>query len=412
MVDNPYKLRTAGADELPRVSALLADAFGSDVDDEETGHVRLVFEPDRDHVIEYDGEIVANAGAYSRELTVPGAVVPAAHVTLVGVRPTHRRRGLLTQLMRYQLREVRDVHREAVAALWASEGRIYQRFGYGLAALGQRLTIDNREVRLNRMPDPTAGRLRDGQPEQFRKELRQVYDEVRAEYPGRSSRNENWWRFRLFDPEKRRGGYTERRAMVFEGASGPEGYALWRRRQEWTDTGPRGEVEVHEVVAGTSEAYAALWQLLLSVDLTRTVRYGFASVDDPVRYLVNEPRGLGAWTGDTLWVRLTDVPGALVARRYARPVDVVLEVTDALLPENAGRWRLTAASDGTARCAPSTDPPDLSCDIADLGAAYLGGSPLSALASAGRVREHRPGALAQATVAFGWARAPSALEIF
>ena len=411
-MDNPYKLRTAGADDLARVSALLADAFGSDVDDEETGHAGLVFEPDRDHVIEYEDEIVANAGAYTRELTVPGAVVPAAHVTLVGVRPTHRRRGLLTQLMRYQLCEVRDVHREAVAALWASEGRIYQRFGYGLAALGQRLTIDNREVRFNHVPDPATGRLRDGQPEHFRKELRQVYDEVRAQYPGRSSRNENWWRFRLFDPEKRRGGYTERRAMVFEGASGPEGYALWRRRQEWNDTGPRGEVEVHEVVAATSAAYAALWQLLLSVDLTRTVRYGFASVDEPLRYLVNEPRALSAWTGDTLWVRLTDVPGALTARRYAAPIDAVLEVTDALLPENAGRWRLTAASDGTARCAPSTDAPDLSCDVADLGTTYLAGSPLSALASAGRVREHRPGTLAQATVAFGWARTPSALEIF
>jgi predicted acetyltransferase len=407
-----YRLRTLETiDDFARVAGVLSAAFGEDFPDEELEKDRLVFEPTRDLVVEHpDDGVVANAGVYTREVTVPGAVIPAAHVTLVGVRPTHRRRGLLTRLMHSQLRDIRE-RGEAIAMLWASEGRIYQRFGYGLAGLRHSLTIDTREVRLTRAVAPEAGRLRNAAPDQVRKELQQVYERVRAERPGWSSRGENWWSWRLCDPPSRRQGYTERKALLFEGPEGVDGYALWRRKGEWDDTGPKGEVMAAEVVAATPEAYLGLWQFLFAVDLTRTVKYAFAAPDEPLRYLVNEPRALADKVSDSLWVRIADVAGALSARRYAAPVDVVFEVTDALVPENAGRWRLVADGDGVA-CTATTDAADLTCDIADLGAAYLGGTPLAALAAAGRVREARPGALAAASAAFGWQREPSALDIF
>jgi predicted acetyltransferase len=413
MTADPYRLRTLESiDDFPRVFDVLAAAFGEDFPDEEIEKDRLVFEPTRAHVIDHDDDgIVAHAGAYTREVTVPGAAIPAAHVTLVGVRPTHRRRGLLTRLMMRQLREVRE-RGEPVAMLWASEGRIYQRFGYGLAALRHIiLAADKREVRLTRSAAPEAGRLRDTSPGQARKELEQLYERVRAERPGWSSRSENWWNWRLLDAPTRRQGYTERRALLFEGSEGLDGYALWRRKGDWDETGPKGEVNVVEVVAGTPEAYVALWDFLFSVDLARTVRYTFAATDEPLRYLVNEPRALGDKVADSLWVRVVDVPAALSARRYAAPVDVVLEVSDGLIPENAGRWRLTGDASG-AFCTATTDPADLACDIADLGAVYLGGTALGALAAAGRVRELRPGAVAAASAAFGWHRQPSTLDIF
>jgi predicted acetyltransferase len=409
---DPYRLRTLETiDDFAQVAGVLSAAFGEDFPDEELEKDRLVFEPTRDHVIEHaDDGVVANAGTYTREVTVPGAVIPAGHVTLVGVRPTHRRRGLLTRLMAHQLRQIRE-RGEPVAMLWASEGRIYQRFGYGLAALRQSMTIDTREVHLIHPATPDVGRLRDASPSEVRKDLQQVYDRVRVDHPGWSSRDENWWAWRLSDAPGRRQGYTERRALLFDGPAGLDGYALWRRKGDWSQTGPTGEVHVVELVAATPEAYGALWRFLFSVDLTRTVQHGFSAVDEPLRYLVNEPRGLASTISDSLWVRIVDVPAALAARRYAAPVDVVVEVTDGLLPDNAGRWRLTADATG-ATCAPSTDEPDLTCDVAALGAGYLGGTPLGALAAGGRVRELRPGALAAAATAFGWHRGPSALDIF
>jgi predicted acetyltransferase len=422
------EIRPATADEFPAICQLLGTAFGQDMAEDEVDRERLVFEPDRDLVVVDGGEIVGNAGAYTRELTLPGGVAaPAAHVTLVSVRPTYRRRGLLTRLMTRQLADVRAAG-ESIAVLWASEGRIYHRYGYGMATVHYTLEIDTREVRLpppaaERGPEPgrpagdaapsgvPAGRLRDSAPSDARKEMSQVYERVRLARPGWSSRDDRWWEWVIADPPSRRRGANARRALLFEGPDGVDGYALWRQKLEWSATGANGEAYVLEVVAATAPAYHELWRFLIALDLTRTVRYWYAATDEPLLHLVNEPRRLGGHVGDGLWVRLVDVAGALAARRYAAPVDVVIEVSDALLPHNAGRWRLSA-NGAEVTCTPSAEPAALACDVAALGAAYLGGTPLSTLAAAGRVRELRPGALAAATIAFASERAPSAIEVF
>jgi predicted acetyltransferase len=166
-----------------------------------------------------------------------------------------------------------------------------------------------------------------------------------------------------------------------------------------------------ELVAATPQAYTAIWRLLLSLDLVRSATHRFAAVDEPLVYLVNEPRMLGTRMSDALWLRILDLPAALSARRYASEVDVVLEVTDELQPANAGRWRLTG-SPSSARCVATADAADLRCDIRALGSAYLGGGSLVAFADSGQITEVRPGALAATATAFGWHRSPSVTEPF
>jgi predicted acetyltransferase len=414
MTDGELPIRPGQDGDWDRVDALLTRSFHGNLDAEmheiETG----TFEPERTLLVEDGADLVGCAGAFTREMTVPGAVLPAAHVTMVGVAPTHRRRRLLTRMMHRQLREVRDAGVEPFAVLWASEGRIYPRFGYGLASQGLHLEIDTREAALRedwQQPAAAAvGRLRDGEPGTLLKDMQPVYERLRSERPGWSSRNDAWWRYILADTEKRRDGGTPRRAVVLDGPDGPTGYAVWRSKEGWRN-GPNGEVHVTEVVAADPASYTALWRFLLSIDLIRTVRYWCASMDEPLLHLVAEVARLDPRMFAGLWVRLTDVGAALAGRRYAAPVDVVIEVTDALLPENAGRWRLTGDLDGAA-CAPTTAPADLACDVRELGAAYLGGTSLGHLAAAGRLRELRPGALLAAGAAFGWHRAPSAIEVF
>jgi predicted acetyltransferase len=296
--------------------------------------------------------------------------------------------------------------------LWASEGRIYQRFGYGMAAKTGSLEIDTLEVSLLRAA-PAGGSLRVAVPAEIRKDMQDLYERKRATQTGLSSRDDRWWDKITSDPESRRAGYTARRAVLYDGSDGPGGYALWRSKPSWDHKGPGNETKVVELIAVHPEAYAALWQFLLSLDLARTVNAGIVAAEEPILYLVNEPNQLGMRVGDGLWIRLIDLPKALTARRYPVPVDVVLEVTDELLPANAGRWRLRANADGTAQCsAASGEPADLAMDIADLGAVYLGGTPLSALAHAGRVRELRSGTLAVANSGFSWPAAPAPVEIF
>jgi predicted acetyltransferase len=441
------EIRTATADDFVAVCDLLSAAFADEFPEDEREHDRFVFEPERD-LLMVDGDTpVGNAGVYTRNLTLPGGVsVPAAHVTMVGVSPTYRRQGVLTRLMAQQLRDVRAAG-EPVAVLWASEGRIYQRFGYGLACLKLSFEIDLREVRMSPRAAAAGGRLRDAAPRDARKDLQQVYERVRLQRPGWSTRDERWWDRAVNDPASRRRGATAHRAVLYETGDGIDGYALWRTKASWSPAGPDGEARVGEFVAATPEAYSALWRFLLTMDLMRTLRFSYAAVDEPLLYLVNEPRRLNANATDALWARLVDVPAALEARRYAAPLDVVIEVDDAMLPENAGRWRLRAIGDTAQRedrslrgpqsqasstaqredrslrgpqsqasytvsCTPSADPAELACDVSDLGAAYLGEASLAALGAAGRVVERRPGALAAASAAFGWYRAPSAIEVF
>ncbi|MEV4480302.1 GNAT family N-acetyltransferase [Micromonospora coxensis] len=393
------------------IAQLIADAFHHPTDPETHEVERAIFEPDRGLLVRDAGAVVAHAAAFTRTLTVPGATVPAAHVTMVAVATTHRRRGLLRTLMHRQLREIHDAGREPVAVLWASEGRIYPRFGYGLAA--QRLALECPATTELRLPEPASapGTLRLAAPATEQPRLARLYDRLRVEHPGWSERDERWWRYVLSDPPGERAGGTARRALLHEGPDGLTGYALWRSRQEWQRTGPTGLVQVDEVVAADPDAYLAIWRMLLSVDLTRRLSYTRAALDEPLLRLVDEPRRLGPQLMDALWVRVVDVPAALAARRYATAVDVVVEVTDPLLPENTGRWRLTGGPQG-ATCARTDYPAELACDVRCLGELYLGGTGLTALAAAGRVRELRPGTLAAAGPAFGWHRAPAPMEIF
>lgn len=387
------------------VGDLIASVFHNSPEDEKPW--QDVFEPDRSLVIEDDGAVVAHAGAFTRELTVPGGPLPAAHITLVGVAPTHRRQGMLTRLMRRQLAEVP----EPIAVLWASEGRIYPRFGYGMASYRVSFTVDSRELRL---PEPAhPGRVRTVPPAEAGPDLRRVYEAVRADRPGWSSRDDRWWDTRtLADPPARREGATALRATLHSDGGGVDGYALWRTKGDWGAGGPQGEVRVKEVVAVTPEAHLALWRFLLGIDLTRSASVWLAGLDEPLLHLADEPRRLGTRLGDGLFVRIVDLPAALAGRRYAAPVDAVLDVTDPLLPGNTGRWRLSAGRERAATCVRTDEPADLACGIADLGAAYLGGVSLGALAAAGRVTELRPGALAAASAAWGWHRSPAGNEIF
>jgi predicted acetyltransferase len=387
---------------------MVSTAFNSDLDEAKSAVERTVFEPERCLIARRRGEIVGTAGIYTRRLGVPGDVLPAAHVTAVAVAPTARRQGVLTRLMRQQFADIRD-EAESIAVLWASEGRIYQRFGYGLAARKLSLNVESREVSLT-VP-ATDGRLTDGSPADVRNALVKVYDEAYAHHPGWSERTSKHWDRHLADPPSLRHGATALRAVVHEGDGGVDGYALWRVSNNWTDGGPAGEVKVIEHVSTTHQGTAALWRFLLAFDLTRTTSVWSCSIDDPLLFMVSEPRRLMARLADALWLRIVDLPTALAARRYAAAVDVVLEVTDDHVPANAGRWRVRGSPE-TATCEATPEEPDLACDIRALGAAYLGGTPLTALADGGLVRERRPGALAMASTAFGWHQAPSSIETF
>ena len=405
-----FMIEVPGEDDWDDFYGAMCVNFNEQPDEESSAAERLVFEPLRCLVARRDDRIVGTAGILTRQLRVPGAGVPAGHVTYVSVAPTARRQGLLTLMIHRQFEDMAAAG-EPVAVLWASEARIYQRFGYGLATRRLALQINTREVGFTAGPTDRSGRLREGTATQFRDTIAKIYDEVYGDRNGWSERRPQHWDYRLTDHSAQRDGAPALRVVVHESDQGPDGYAVYRATDAWGDRGPNGEVRILEAIAATKEAYVRLWGFLMSIDLTRTAVFRIAAIDEPLQFMVNEPVQLGARMTDGLWLRIVDLPAALSRRRYATDVDVVLEVTDAIIPTNSGRWRLVG-SPTSASCVPTADPADLACDIRALGAAYLGGSPLAALAGGGQVTEVRSGALATAATAFGWHCSPSAVEVF
>ncbi|MER5875575.1 GNAT family N-acetyltransferase [Streptomyces sp. NPDC001910] len=354
----------------------------------------------------WDGEeCVGTAGAFSFRVTVPGGTsVPAAGVTMVSVAATHRRRGVLTAMMRRQLDDLRAGN-EPLAVLTASEPAIYGRFGYGIGTLQINAEIDTGRVRLSVPPGTDDVRLRYAAPGDVLDVCEAVYARRVPERPGMLARQPGWERLQVLDPEGERDGASPLQCVVAERDGAAVGYTRFRVKPGWGPAGHDGVVQLEDLEGTDPPARAALWRFLSDVDLTTTLRTRGRPVDEDWQYLVSDIRRCQVRLKDALHVRLVDVGAALEARRYQAPVDVVLEVEDAFCPWNEGRWRLTGDAKG-ASCVRTGDSPDLALSVRELGAAYLGGVPLASLAAAGRVRELRQGALAEASMAFTSVVAP------
>lgn len=347
------------------------------------------------------GDVVGTAGAFSFRMTVPGGdAVPTAGVTMVSVQPTHRRRGVLTSMMRHQLDSLRG-GAEPLAALTASEPAIYGRFGYGHATEQASFDIETSLVDLRVPEGADRVRLRLAEPEAVRDRCEEVYARRVPLRPGMLVRQPGWERLPLADPESARDGATPLLCVTAELDGECTGYARYAVKSSWGTGGPDGTVLLRDLEAVDPASYAALWRYLFGIDLTSRLMARNRPVDDPLLRMVTDVRRCRIGIRDSLFVRPVDVGGALAARCYTVPVDVVIEVSDPFCPWNEGRWRLSGDAKG-ATCSRTTDPAELALSARELGSAYLGAFSLSSMAGAGRVRELREGALAEASAAFRW----------
>ncbi len=399
---------TTSLEELGAAVGAISHYFGQAEPDlertERFSRSGLPFE--RMHAAWDDGRIIGGAGAFPFELTVPGGTLPCGGVTVVGVLPTHRRRGVLRAMMRAQLDDIRE-RGEPLATLWASEETIYGRFGYGLASLAGSIELPRTYNALRDPPDPGA-RTRLISLEEAKQLVPPVYDRVRLQTPGMFVRTEPWWELRnLADPPERREGAGAKNAVLLELDGEPAGYALYRLTMSWDDGSSSGHAQVIEAMADSPRAERELWRFLLELDWIATIRASLLPLDHPLLLLLRTPRRMKLRFGDGLWCRLVDVGAALSGRSYGADDELVLEVADEFLPENAGRWRLAGGE------ASRTDADaDLALNVTELGSVYLGGFTFADLLGAGLVRELKEGAVARADAVFRTDVKPWCPEIF
>jgi predicted acetyltransferase len=354
-----------------------------------------------------DGATVGGAGSFPFELSVPGGSARCAGVTVVGVYPTHRRRGVLRGLMRAQLDDVRE-RGEPLAALWASEEGIYGRFGYGLASRAGEMELA-RERAAYALPLEPRGRVRLIESDAALELLPPIWDAAFERTPGFFRRPSTWWEHRIVaDPPERRGGGGPKRFALLELEGEPQAYAIYRHNFSYDQGSPTSRLGVGEAVAASPRAEAELWRFLLDMDWQATVSAQLLPVDHPLFLLLAESRRMKFRVGDGLWVRLVDVGAALSSRSYDADGEVVFDVVDAFCPWNQGRWKLSGG-----RCEPTEDEPDLRCDVSALGSVYLGGFSFAELERGLRAEELREGGIARADRLFSRTGAgPWCPEIF
>jgi len=378
------EMRNVSSDEFVQWVHAEARAHGNRLNDDPE-ILRPHFDLDRSIAVFDQGTIIGGAHSHRLEISIPGGSAVIAGVANVQVQPTHTRRGVMTRMMHHQIKDIHE-RGEPLAGLFASESIIYGRFGYGVGSLYERWLIDRQHNAYAR-PYESGGRIVFVDPVDITKELPEVFRRSTIDRPGIFQRPLHHWERDSRAPEHRQGGPGGLFYAAYEDSGRVDGYVTYRT------TGTT--LIVNELMAATKEANCALWRFCFDLDRVTSTEALKRPVDDPLPWMLADPRRLQRSTRDGLWLRLIDVGAALMLRRYMHSDRLVLEVRDELCPWNEGRFELEGSAEG-ATCRNTSGSPDLVIAVSALASAYLGTISFSMLAQAGLVDERTPSALLRA----------------
>jgi predicted acetyltransferase len=365
------------------------------------GEITQLLEPGRTVGAFADGKLVGTADAATSGLTLPGgAIVDHAAVTHIGVLPSFTRKGIATELVDHQLRDI-AARGEVVATLRASAATIYERFGYGVASSSQSVELQTARAALR--PDVGSGgpvRLLDAADAW--EILPRIYAANRPSRPGTIDRPKVWWQGLRLRTESSSGASY----IAVHGEPGSEsGFARYRPidTEAWFVSEQR-TIVVEDFFAPTPEAYLGLLRFLLGLDLIDRVLFWMLPLDDPLHWLLLDRRAAKVTAvHDETWLRVVDVQKALAVRRYVGDGAVTIAVNDPLLPNNSAGFTVTG--DGAE---PTDRRAQLDIGVQGLATGLLGGATWRSLALAGLVQADDQAALVAADLLFAGWQAPHA----
>lgn len=370
--------------------------------DHEPEELRPHFDLARSLAVFEGSNIIGGCQAHKLEMSIPGGTSAVAGVANVAVQPTHTRQGVMSRMMR---RQMNDIHEwgEPLAALFASESAIYGRFGYGVGTVHESWQIDRHHNAYARKYE-SSGRIVFMGPEDVAEKLPEVYRRSTAGRSGVFPKPPHKWEEEAASPDahepqprvrgRGRGGLFY---AAYEQDGRIDGYVIYRSS--------RPAIMVTELMAATREAAAALWRFCFDLDLMSNTEAIKRPMDDPLPWMLLDPRRLQRTVRDGVWLRVVDARAALEQRSYAEAGRLTLEVRDDLCDWNNGRFELEGSSEG-ATCRATDSPPDLSVAISGLASAYLGTVGFTTLSDAGLADEHTLGALHRADRMFAVQRQP------
>lgn len=387
------EIRPNTIDEFKNLKQTNARASGLIYSDSDIDTFRLLFDPERSLCAFENGKIVGNVASYYTDMTIPGGTfLPTAGVAQVSVQATHRRKGILTMLMRRQLNEINE-RDEPIAFLGASETAIYGRFGYGVSSFIQEWEFDKHNNTKFINGFNPKGQIQFIEIEDAKKIFPDVYEKIRPSRPGFVSRKRaNWdnntgWDW-VFKKSTLFGQNPNRFFIKYTVNSETQGYAIYKVNQ----TGPfAGELTIMELMALNIDAYKSLWRFCLDMDLVNTVKAPDRPLDDPILWMLQNSRRKRTLT-DSGWLRIVNAEKALAKRAYSFEGEINLQIEDKVCDWNDGIFNLQGSPLG-AKCNRSSEKADIVISASSLASIYFGTTSFSNLFSAGLVEENTPGSI-------------------
>ncbi len=403
-----FEIRPATEAEMGQIGTLTSYVYGGAFGDGEDNFTTRNNRPEWT-LCAFDGStLAASYAAIPFTMRANGRAMAMAGISIVGTLPEYRRRGLLRRITEQSFADMRE-RGQTVAALWASQAAIYQRYGYSLCSVQRRYEIDTVDVRLLAEPAPgyEVGRLPVADAFPVLKSLYRDFVAHRSLYLHRSA--PLWQANALADREADGPVQT----AICAGPDGePAGYVIYTLRDRKVDHPARGqEIIIRDLIWLHPDACRALWAFLARHDLVGRIAWANAPADDPAWELFTEPRMLNAQDNEGVYFRIVDVPGALAGRGYDRNGELVIGIdADREAPWNEGRWRLTV-NGGEAEVTRVTTAPDLTFTIKSLSSAFSGFRRISQLAAWGLVQGPAE-AVARADVLLATRHAPHSPDHF
>ncbi len=360
--------------------------------DHEPDDLRPHFDLARSLAVFEGTKIIGGCQSHRLEMSIPGGSIAVGGVANVAVQPTHTRQGVMSRMM---LRQIEDIHQwgEPLAALFASESGIYGRFGYGVGTMHESWRIE-RPYNAYAHPHETTGRVFFIEPDEIASILPEVYERSTAGRPGVFPKPLHKWEEEALAPDaldpyprasgRGRGGLFY---AAYEERGSLEGYVAYRSN--------RPTITVNELMATTGQAAAALWRFCFDIDLMGETQAIKRPLDDPLPWMLADPRQLQRTLRDGVWLRVVDAAAALEQRRYAQTDRISIDVRDDMCPWNNQRFLLEGGPEG-AVCRTTDTSPDLTIDVAALASVYLGTASFTTMAGTRLAEEHTRGSLHRA----------------
>lgn len=335
-------------------------------------------------------------------------IVECLVVQGIAVRPSHRRNGLLKNMMRHRLDEARE-QGVGSAVLTASEGTIYARYGFGVVIRQTDIEVDTARFRIRGDVHVAPGSIEFVHPSFLEGHFERISLAHQEQYRGAHGRlEEHRLGFTGAWDRREEGPSRDLRAVVhFNDADEPDGFAVFKHRG-W-DSSPV-ITDVQQVCSPDPAIDRALWQALVDIDLVEKLTYEYSYYGDPLPLSLVDSRAVTARkSSDSVWLRILDLPTATSERGFESDGSVVLHVEDSM-GYCQGTWRISV-SDGRGRAEPSQEEAGVRLGVDTLASLWFGDRTAVTLASAGLVHGD-PASIAALSQLFATSHAPVNLSSF